>query len=101
MQMSDEKTFSVQTCLKFRFVGQGLWICIFFPDIRSEADLRNWQYDSCVAENCLIFDQIKQTLVQNVASLFLGSQVVLFGGERGMPFVVGDVGELERGKTKS
>lgn len=49
----------------------------------------------------LIFDQIKQTLVQNVASLFLGSQVVLLGGERGMPFVVGDVGELERCKTKS
>ena len=52
MQMSDEETFSVQTCLDFRFVGKGLWICIFFPDIRSESDLGNWQYDSCFAEEC-------------------------------------------------
>ena len=33
----------------------------------------------------LIFDQIKQNLVQNVASLFLGSQVVLLEWGRGIP----------------
>lgn len=33
----------------------------------------------------LIFDQIEQNLVQNVASLFLGSQVVLLERGRGMP----------------
>ena len=33
----------------------------------------------------LIFDQIEQNLVQNVASLFLGSQVVLLERGRGTP----------------
>ena len=102
MQMSDEETLSVQPCLDFRSVGQGLWICIFFPDIRSEADLGNWQYDSCFAEKCAsdLWPDQAESGTKCCFSVSWKPSCAFGVGTRNT-FVVGDVGELERYRTKS